>query len=65
MEHAEVQITGEQRVGRGLTGKMARVDFTLYAKLPETITELLVKARSGYRGCAALQSSVDAVNKFT
>src|SRR6266436_5824255 len=47
VEHAEVQINGEQGVARGLTGKDGKVDFTLYGEMPETITELLVKARSG------------------
>jgi len=66
MEHAEVQITGEQGVARGLTGKDGKVDFTLYGELPETITELLVKARSGYRGLWRRWPNlqVDAVNKF-
>src|SRR5258707_10574827 len=66
MEHAEVQIAGEQGVARGLTGKDGKVDFTLYGELPETITELLVKARSGYRALWRRWPNlqVDAVNKF-
>jgi subtilisin len=66
VEHAEVQITGEQGVARGLTGKDGKVDFTLYGELPETISELLVKARSGYRGLWRRWPNlqVDAVNKF-
>ncbi len=66
VERAEVQITGEQGVARGLTGKDGKVDFTLYGEMPETITELLVKARSGYRGLWRRWPNlqVDAVNKF-
>src|SRR5258707_6379797 len=67
VEHAEVQIAGEQGVARGLTGKDGKVDFTLYGELPETITELLVKARSGYRALWRRWPNlqVDAVNKFS
>src|SRR6266481_9918898 len=42
VEHAEVQLVGEQGAVQGLTGKDGKVDLTLYGELPDTVTELFV-----------------------
>jgi subtilisin len=50
VEHAEVRLVGEQGAAQGLTDKDGEVDLTLYGELPETVTELFVRPRSGYWG---------------
>ena len=50
VEHAEVQLVGEQGAVQGLTDKDGKVDLTLYDELPDTVTELFVKPRSVYWG---------------
>jgi subtilisin len=66
LEHAEVQLVGEQGAARGLTNKDGKVDLTLYGELPETVTELFVRARSGYWGLWRHRPNLqaDAVNTF-
>jgi len=67
LEHAEVQLVGEQGAARGLTDRDGKVDLTLYGELPETVTELFVRARSGYWGLWRHRPNLqaDAVNTFT
>src|SRR5229473_212738 len=43
VEHAEVQLVGEQGTVQGLTDKDGKVDLILYGELPDTVTELFVK----------------------
>src|SRR5205814_916919 len=47
VEHAEVELVGEQDAARGLTDKEGNVALTLHGELPETVSELFVKPRSG------------------
>ncbi len=68
VEHVEVQLVGERGVvAQGLTDKDGKAELTLFGELPETVTELFVKPRSGYwslwRHRPNLQA--DAVNTFT
>src|SRR6266403_501895 len=67
VEHAEVQLVGEQGAVQGLTDKDGKVDLTLYGELPDTVTELFVKPRSGYWGLWRHRPNLqaDAVNTFT
>jgi subtilisin len=67
VEHAEVRLLGEQTATQGLTGNDGRVDLTLYGELPETVAELFVNARSGYRVLWRHRPDLqaDAVNTFT
>jgi len=67
VRHAEVRLVGEQDAVQGLTDKQGKVDLTLYGELPETMTELFIKPRSGYRGLWQHQPElrVDAANTFT
>src|SRR3981189_88535 len=67
VEHAEVQLVGEQGAVQGLTGKDGKVDLILHGALPDTVTELLVKPRSGYWGLWRHRPNLqaDAVNTFT
>jgi hypothetical protein len=67
VEHAEVQLVGEQRAVQGLTDKDGKVDLTLYDELPDTVTELFVKPRSGYWGLWRHRPNLqaDAMNTFT
>jgi hypothetical protein len=67
VEHAEVQLVGEQGAAQGLTDNDGKVDLTLYGELPETVTELFVKARSGYWGLWRHRPNLqaEAVNTFT
>ena len=67
VEHAEVRLLGEQAAAQGLTGNDGRVDLTLHGELPETVAELFVNARSGYRGLWRHRPDLqaDAVNTFT
>src|SRR5260370_12942781 len=66
-EHAAVQLVGEQGAVQGLTDKDGKVDLTLYGELPDTVTELFVKPRSGYWGLWRHRPNLqaDAVNPFT
>jgi subtilisin len=66
-EHAAVQLVGEQGAVQGLTDKNGKVDLTLYGELPDTVTELFVKPRSGYWGLWRHRPNLqaDAVNTFT
>src|SRR2546430_7439756 len=68
VEHVEIQLVGERGVvAQGLTDKDGKAELTLFGELPETVTELFVKPRSGYwslwRHRPNLQA--DAVNTFT
>ena len=67
VEHAEVRLVGEQGAAQGLTDKDGKVDLTLYGELPETVSELFVKARVGYWGLWRHRPDLkaDAVNTFT
>jgi hypothetical protein len=67
VEHAAVQLVGEQGAVQGLTDKDGKVDLTLYGELPDTVTELFVKPRSGYWGLWRHRPNLqaDAVNTFT
>jgi subtilisin len=67
VEHADVRLLGEQTATQGLTGSDGRVDLTLYGELPETVAELFVNARSGYRGLWRHRPDLqaDTVNTFT
>ena len=67
VEHAEVQLVGEQGAVQGLTDKHGKVDLTLYGELPDTVTELSVKPRAGYWGLWRHRPNLqaDAVNTFT
>jgi subtilisin len=47
---AEVRLVGEQCAAQGLTDQDGNVNLALYGELPETVTELFVKPRSGYWG---------------
>jgi subtilisin len=66
LEQAEVRLVGEQWATLGLTDNDGKVDLTLHGELPETVTELFVKPRSGcwglWRHRPELQA--DAVNTF-
>jgi subtilisin len=65
--HAEVRLVGEQFATQGLTDEDGKVSLTLYGELPETVTELFVKPRSGYWGVWRHRPElvVGAVNPFT
>jgi subtilisin len=67
LERAEVQLVGEQRTAQGLTDRQGKVDLTLYGELPETVTELFVRARSGHWGLWRHRPNLqaEAVNSFT
>jgi subtilisin len=67
VEHAEVQLMGEQWSAQGLTGKDGRVDLALYGELPDTVTELVVKPRSGCWGLwqRRPELQIDATNTVT
>jgi len=67
VEHAEIQLVGEQRVAQGLTDKDGKVDLTLHGELPDTIAELFVRPRSGYWGLWRHRPDLQAraVNTFT
>jgi subtilisin len=67
VEQAEVQLVGEQWSTQGLTGTDGKVDLALYGELPETVTDLLVKPRSGSWGLWQSQPDLqaDAVNSIT
>jgi len=67
IRHAEVRLVGEHDAAQGLTDKQGKVDLTLHGELPETLTELFIKPRSGYRGLWQHQPElrVDAANTFT
>src|SRR5258706_6496817 len=67
VEHAEVQLVGEQGAVQGLTDKDGKVDLTLYGELTDTVTELFVKPRSGYWGMWRHRPDLqaEAVNTFT
>jgi subtilisin len=66
VEHAEVRIVGDQGAAQGLTDKDGEVDLTLYGELPETVTELFVRPRSGYWGLWRHRPDLraDSVNSF-
>ena len=68
LEHAEVQLVGERGTPvQGLTDRDGKVDLTLYGGLPETVTDLFVKPRSGYCGLWRHRPNLqaDAVKTFT
>ena len=67
VRQAEVRLVGEHDAVQGLTDKQGKVELTLYGELPETITELLIRPRSGYRGLWRHQPELqaDAANTFT
>jgi hypothetical protein len=67
IEHAEVQLVGEQWAAQGLTDRDGKVDLTLYGELPETVMELLIKPRSGCWGLwrHRPELAADAVSTFT
>lgn len=67
VEHAEVRLLGEQASAQGLTGRDGRVELTLHGELPETVTELIVNAHSGYWGLWLHRPDLraNAVNTFT
>ena len=67
IRQAEVRLVGEHDAAQGLTDKQGKVELTLYGELPETITELLIRPRSGYRGLWRHQPELqaDAANTFT
>jgi hypothetical protein len=50
VEHAEVQLVGEQWTAQGTTGKDGKISLSLYGELPETVSELIVRPRSDYWG---------------
>jgi subtilisin len=50
LEQAEVRLVGEQGAAQGLAGRDGKVELTLYGELPETISELFVRPRSGCWG---------------
>src|SRR6266446_1013912 len=68
VEHVEVQLVGERGVvAQGLTDKDGKAELTLFGELPETVTELFVKPRSGYWSLWQHRPNLqaDAVNTFT
>jgi subtilisin len=67
VEHADVQVVGEQWAAQGQSGRDGKVDLTLNGELPDTVTELLVRPRSGYWGLWRHRPELqaDAVNTFT
>jgi subtilisin len=68
LEHAEVQLVGERgAAAQGLTDRDGKVDIKLYGELPDTVTDLFVKPRSGYWGLWRHRPNLqaDAVNSFT
>ena len=64
---AEVRLLGEQATAEGLTGNDGRVDLSLRAELPETVTALLINPRSGHWGLWRHLPDLEAgaVNSFT
>jgi subtilisin len=66
VERAEIQLVGEQRMAQGLADRDGKVDLTLYDELPETVTDLLIRARSGHRGLWRHRPNLqaNAVNTF-
>jgi subtilisin len=67
IRQAEVRLVGEHDAAQGLTDKQGKVELTLYGELPDTMTELFIKPRSGYRGLWRHQPELqaDAANTFT
>jgi hypothetical protein len=67
VRHAEVRLVGEHDAAQGLTDKQGKVDLTLYGEFPDTMTELFIKPRSGYRGLWRHQPELQAgaANTFT
>ena len=67
VERAEIQLVGEQRMAQGLADRDGKVDLTLYGELPDTVTDLLIRARSGYWGLWRHRPNLqaNAVNTFT
>jgi subtilisin len=65
--HAAVQLVGEQATAQGLTGNDGKADLTLFGELPETITDLFIRARSGHWGLWRYRPELrsDTVNGFT
>jgi subtilisin len=64
---AEVRLLGEQAVAQGLTGNDGRIDLSLRAEVPETVTGLFINARSGHWGFWRHRPDLEAgtVNSFT
>jgi hypothetical protein len=67
VERAAVQLVGERGTVQGLTDRDGEVDLTLFGELPETIAELFIRPRSGYRGLWRHRPELHAgtVNSFT
>jgi subtilisin len=67
LEQAEVRLVGEQWATLGLTDSDGKVDLTLYGELPETVTELIVRPRSGCWGLwrNRPELATNGVNSFT
>lgn len=64
---AEVRLLGEQATAQGLTGSDGRVDLSLRAELPETVTAMFINPRSGHWGLWQHRPDLEAgtVNSFT
>src|SRR5260221_9746509 len=67
VENAAVQLVGERGTVQGLTDREGKVDLTLFGELPETITELFIKPRSGHWGLWWHRPELrpDTLNAFT
>jgi subtilisin len=72
VERAEVELVGEYWTTQGLTGRDGKVELTLYGELPETVTDLLIRPRSGASRSGSWSLwrrrpdlAADAVNTFT
>lgn len=67
VENAAVQLVGERGTVQGLTDREGKVDLTLFGELPETITELFIKPRSGHWGLWRHRPELrsDTLNAFT
>ncbi|MGA7808426.1 S8 family serine peptidase [Bradyrhizobium sp.] len=67
VEQAEVRLFGEQAAAVGLTGSDGRVELSLHGELPETVTEMFIRPRSGHWGLWQRRPDLaaNAVNSFT
>ena len=65
--HAAVQLVGERATAQGLTGNDGKADLTLFGELPETITDLFIRARSAHWGLWRHRPELrsDTANGFT
>jgi hypothetical protein len=64
---AAVQLVGDQATAQGLTDKDGKAELTLFGELPETITDLFIRARAGHWGLWRHRPELraGAVNSFT